>query len=63
LKGRILVVKNSAADYPNYGKLIAVDQVEKDDPMAEFDQLQTVWKDGKFIKRYTFEEVRKNAQV
>lgn len=23
--------------------------------------LKTVWKDGKFIKTYTFDEVRKNA--
>ena len=55
LKGRVVVVKNAS------GSLVAVDQ-QTDDTYSKDDLLTTVWKDGKFVRRYTFEEVRENAR-
>jgi nicotinamide phosphoribosyltransferase len=59
LKGRIIVV-----DHPTDG-LRAYDE-RTPDQIKEADAegvnlLQTVWKDGKFVKEYTFDEVRKNS--
>jgi len=58
LKGRIQVHKDRE------GNLIALDQSGNDqigEPVRE--QLQTVWKDGKFVREFGFDEVRANAQV
>ena len=52
LKGRVAVIRNEE------GRLIVVDEVEV--PVAT-DLLQTVWKDGEFVKEYSFDEVRENA--
>lgn len=52
LKGRIAVGK-----YPD-GTLFAVDEIAQ--PQAS-DLLETVWKDGKFVKYLGFDEVRKNT--
>lgn len=58
LKGRIAVVNDG-------GTIRAYDDSEADarDEIQEtgFDLLTTVWKDGKFIKQYSFDEVRNNA--
>jgi nicotinamide phosphoribosyltransferase len=53
LKGRIAVVRGGD------GTLHAVDEMHKDDMQESL--LQTVWKDGKFVREYTFDEVRENA--
>lgn len=58
LKGRVVVIKDEDGD------LIAVDEVNpKGTPemLLDHDLLETVWEDGKFLKEYTFDEVRKNA--
>jgi len=57
LKGRIIVVEGENG-------LEAVDQmvVGKADHYGP-DLLTTVWKDGKFVKKYTFDEVRANARA
>lgn len=51
LKGRIAVVERD-------GTLVALDQ---QDAPVEGDMLQTVWKDGEFVKHFTFDEVRANT--
>lgn len=56
MKGRIKVVKN----LPN-GEIMAVDQSSPDYDELSGDLLETVWKDGKFVKELAFDEVRKNA--
>jgi nicotinamide phosphoribosyltransferase len=55
LKGRIAVVKNAS------GSLVSVDELWEDHPYKDTDLLQTVWKDGKFVREIGFDEVRKNA--
>jgi nicotinamide phosphoribosyltransferase len=61
LKGRIAVVRD------NDGRLTAQDDsvpAWRDANVANgCDLLQTVWKDGKFIKEISFDEVRANAGV
>jgi nicotinamide phosphoribosyltransferase len=52
LKGRVAVGR-----YPD-GELFVLDGLTH--PQAS-DLLQTVWKDGKFVKEYSFDEVRANA--
>ena len=55
LTGRIAVLRNTET-----GKLYAVDNAS---PWAMKESLlETVWKDGKFIKYYGFDEVRANAR-
>lgn len=58
LKGRIRVTKGLD------GNLVAEDQI-LDGPEGYVgtgtDLLETVWKDGKFVKTYSFDEVRENA--
>jgi nicotinamide phosphoribosyltransferase len=54
LKGRISVVRRRGTN-----NLIAMDEAN-DAEMAE-SLLETVWKDGKFVKRLSFDEVRRNA--
>ena len=58
LKGRVVVTRS-----PN-GKLVADDEVDPkfEKQLWESSLLTTVWKDGKFIRRYTFDEVRANAR-
>jgi nicotinamide phosphoribosyltransferase len=51
-KGRIAVLDVGLKGRPFYA---AVDQQDSENPL---DQLKTVWEDGKFIKRYTLDEVR-----
>jgi len=64
LKGRIAVVPSIGA-WGNDGPLVALDDENaqtRDDEMAQGrDLLQTVWKDGEFVKTYSFDEVRANA--
>lgn len=55
LKGRIAVVKNAS------GSLVAVDELWESHPYEDSNLLQTVWKDGEFVKEYTFDEVRANT--
>lgn len=55
LKGRILIARDGD------GGLIAIDEVAKD--VAEGGLLETVWKDGKFVKTLSFDQVRANAGV
>lgn len=57
LKGRVAVVR-SRESWGTDGPLIAID--EQNGPV-EGDLLQTVWKDGEFVKEYTFDEVRANS--
>lgn len=52
LKGRVVV-----ADVK--GELVAFD--EQVNAPSQADLLTTVWKDGKFVKEYSFDEVRANA--
>ena len=52
LKGRIVVAQSSDG-------LVAFDEQPHAPSAANL--LETVWKDGKFIKEYTFDEVRNNA--
>lgn len=60
LKGRIAVVENR-----DTGELVAYDDSAADlrETAQEIglDLLETVWKDGKFLREYTFDEVRENA--
>lgn len=60
LKGRITVVEISKGAGT---ELVALDDsvAEWRDQTAEYDLLQTVWEDGKFVKELTFDEVRANA--
>ena len=51
LKGRVNVVQGANG-------LIVLDEREADEPD---NLLKTVWKDGKFVKEYTFDEVRANT--
>jgi len=51
-KGRIAVLNVGLKGRPFYA---AVDQQDSENPN---DQLQTVWEDGKFVKRYSLDEVR-----
>lgn len=59
LKGRIAVIRDRD------GKLVALDdeRAEHRDVGVErgYDLLQTVWKDGEFVKEYSFDEVRANT--
>lgn len=55
LKGRIYVVRE------NDGSLVAIDEVGANRKDEHLNELTTVWKNGKFIKEYTFDEVRKNT--
>jgi nicotinamide phosphoribosyltransferase len=57
LKGRITVHDN-----PETGQLFAADEdITVEDLDLNPDLLETVWKDGKFVKYLGFDEVRKNA--
>jgi len=56
LKGRIAVIKN-----PGSGEIIALDEVTDYDDMIAPNLLETVWKDGEFVKYLGFDEVRKNT--
>lgn len=64
LKGRIAVVKSRGA-WGNDGPLIALDDEyfeSRDEAVAQgHDMLETVWKDGKFVKYLGFDEVRRNT--
>ena len=56
LRGRIAVLRNLET-----GELYAVDDASA---WAEKESLlTTVWEDGKFVKRYSFDEVRANARA
>ena len=59
LRGRIAVFRDQAT-----GKLFSYDEVDPvyDARILEESLLTTVWKDGTFVKRYTFDEVRENAR-
>lgn len=59
LKGRIAVLVETGGD----GTAFAVDELPQDSSLLEQSLLQPVWVDGKFIKRYSFEEVRANASA
>jgi nicotinamide phosphoribosyltransferase len=74
LKGRIAVTKKLRVDFSqsNQNGLVnhTADLVAQDDSVAEQrdktiaegkDLLETVWKDGKFVKEITFDEIRANA--
>lgn len=52
LKGRVAVVR----DYHN--NIVALDQLTAEHSR---DLLQTVWKDGEFVKQYSFDDVRENS--
>ncbi len=60
LKGRIVVV-----DGNDHGALVAIDDASPKTRQWALDNgddlLETVWKDGKFLKRLGFDEVRANA--
>jgi nicotinamide phosphoribosyltransferase len=56
LKGRISVLRD-----PGSGELYARDEVHRHGYFAGDSLLKTVWKDGKFVKEYSFDEVRANA--
>lgn len=58
LKGRIVVLRDSN------GNLRAVDEREPEEVALVGDKnlLQTVWKDGKFVKEIGFDEIRENAR-
>lgn len=61
LKGRIAVVADIS------GRLVDVDQMHERTPeareaYAKRDLLQTVWKDGKFVQEWGFDEIRENAK-
>ena len=60
LKGRIQVFKDAEGEIyaADADALYPADWAEEDN---EKDLLQTVWKDGKFVKTYSFDEVRQNA--
>lgn len=63
LKGRVMVTVN---DVDNPTSLAAVDEVsdevrEQAADAGYNDLLQTVWKDGQFVKEYSFDEVRANT--
>ena len=53
LKGRVLVARDGDLE------LIAVDEVAKD--VAQAGLLQPVWRNGEFVKEFTFDEVRENV--
>lgn len=55
LKGRISVQR-----YEDRG-LVAHDEVTPGSPLDYTNLLTTIWKDGKFVRTYSFEEVRNNA--
>ena len=57
LRGRVAVHKHNVT-----GELVAIDGVQKGTWEDTQSLLTTVWKDGKFVRRYTFEEVRANAR-
>jgi nicotinamide phosphoribosyltransferase len=57
LKGRVVVIRHSVTD-----ELIAIDEIQSAYTTAwEGNLLQTVWKDGQFVKEYSFDEVRANT--
>lgn len=59
LKGRIVVIEDRE------GNLVALDDEKavhrRDGEQRGYNLLKTVWKDGKFVKEYTFDEVRANT--
>jgi len=55
LKGRIAVFENSS------GELAVADNQAPGSAMLDNSLLKPVWRNGKFIKEYTFDEVRENA--
>lgn len=54
LKGRIWVGHNGT-------EYIAVDEIGPNKGVKGKNHLQTVWKDGEFVKEWTFDEVRRNS--
>lgn len=54
LRGRIAVVRSN-------GELKALDNATAEQA-ENYSLLTTVWKDGTFVKRYTFDQVRENAR-
>ena len=60
LRGRVIVAR-----HPETGEIVADDNINawqwRDLQNSPLNLLQTVWKDGKFVKEYTFDEVRANA--
>lgn len=56
LKGRISVFRhgNTLVPYDD-------DKARDNELIYNSDQLETVWKDGKFVKEYSFDEIRANA--
>jgi nicotinamide phosphoribosyltransferase len=63
LKGRIGVytLTNDEPGIGKAGELVAFDEMDASDKAFGSSLLKTVWKDGKFVKEYTFDEVRKNS--
>lgn len=57
LKGRIAVL------HDRDGKMTAVEMVQPGTWEDKASLLTTVWKDGTFVKRYTFDQVRENARA
>jgi nicotinamide phosphoribosyltransferase len=59
LKGRIAVTRDP------HGNLVADDEVDPKFEKELWDSslLTTVWKDGTFVKEYSFDEVRSNARA
>lgn len=55
LKGRIQVIRN------HDGEIVAVDQLRKGGTVKTPNLLKTVWKNGEFVKEYSFDEVRANS--
>ena len=60
LKGRIGVYKEYDFDKSEF-TLKAIDGQTNTKKVKANNLLKTVWKDGKFVKTYSFDEVRKNA--
>lgn len=60
LKGRIAVVRGIGGE-----SLVAIDQIQSSNPIlsSNANLLKTVWKDGEFVKRLSFDQVRENASV
>ena len=54
-KGRVKVVRNE------YGELELVDGVSEEE--SREGELKLVWRDGQFVKRFSFDEVRANARA
>lgn len=58
LKGRIAVLKTA-----DTGAIYALDEIEAGSVDDERSMLQTVWEDGKFVKRYSFDQIRELARA